>query len=102
MVAVLFLVGQGYEDPEIVDKLLDVQNCPAKPVYEMADERPLVLWDCVFPSDVDVEAANGVGEERERGGGGSVLPLVARALCCCFAFVSFLSMDSVHIISSPA
>ncbi|KAK4542022.1 hypothetical protein LTR36_007222 [Oleoguttula mirabilis] len=52
LVAILFLVGQGYEQPEIVDQLLDVQSCPSKPVYEMADDRPLVLWDCVFP-DLD-------------------------------------------------
>ncbi|KAI6872388.1 pseudouridine synthase [Hortaea werneckii] len=49
LIAVLFLVGQGYEHPSIVDKLLDTNVCPSKPVYEMADDRPLVLWDCVFP-----------------------------------------------------
>ena len=50
LVAVLFLVGQGYEQPSIVDQLLDVQSCPGRPVYEMADDRPLVLWDCIFPA----------------------------------------------------
>lgn len=50
LVAVLFLVGQGYEDPSIVDKLLDVEQTPSKPVYDMASDAPLVLWDCVFPS----------------------------------------------------
>lgn len=48
MVAVLFLVGQGLETPDVVDRLLDVQNNPKKPMYEMADDGPLVLWDCVF------------------------------------------------------
>ncbi|KAH9825924.1 tRNA pseudouridine(38/39) synthase [Teratosphaeria destructans] len=49
LVAVLFLVGQGYEKPEIVDQLLDVQSCPGKPIYDMASDAPLVLWDCIFP-----------------------------------------------------
>ena len=49
LVAVLFLVGQGYELPSVVDKLLDITANPGKPAYEMADDRPLVLWECVFP-----------------------------------------------------
>ncbi|KIW65923.1 tRNA pseudouridine(38-40) synthase [Phialophora macrospora] len=49
MAAVLFLVGQGLEDPSIVDDLLDVQKNPGRPMYEMADDAPLVLWDCIFP-----------------------------------------------------
>lgn len=48
MVAVLFLVGQGLEKPAIVKELLDVENCKARPVYEMADDQPLVLWHCKF------------------------------------------------------
>ncbi|OAA53991.1 pseudouridylate synthase 3 [Cordyceps fumosorosea ARSEF 2679] len=49
MVAVLFLVGQRLERPEVVSELLDVEKYPGKPGYPMADEVPLVLWDCVFP-----------------------------------------------------
>ncbi|KAK1073005.1 pseudouridine synthase deg1 [Friedmanniomyces endolithicus] len=56
MVAILFLVGQGYEQPEIVDHLLDVEKCPGKPVYEMADDRPLVLWECIFPDAAQLSA----------------------------------------------
>ncbi|KAI9691346.1 MAG: hypothetical protein M1820_009725 [Bogoriella megaspora] len=51
MVAVLFLVGQGLERPEVVSELLDVGKCPTKPVYDMASDRPLVLWDCIFPAE---------------------------------------------------
>lgn len=51
MAAILFLVGQGFETSAIVDKLLDVQNTPRKPVYDMADDRPLVLWDSIFPEE---------------------------------------------------
>ncbi|KAI9896435.1 hypothetical protein N3K66_008607 [Trichothecium roseum] len=48
MVAVLFLVAQGLEAPEVVTRLLDHGAEPRKPVYNMADDAPLVLWDCVF------------------------------------------------------
>ncbi|KAM0718512.1 hypothetical protein Q7P37_005582 [Cladosporium fusiforme] len=65
LIAVLFLVGQGYEDPSIVDRLLDVKENPSRPMYEMASDAPLVLWDCVFPdpeklgqADHDAEGAH--------------------------------------------
>jgi tRNA pseudouridine38/39 synthase len=48
MAAVLFLVGQGLERPSVVDDLLDIELTPGKPMYEMASDIPLVLWDCVF------------------------------------------------------
>ncbi|KAK6346937.1 hypothetical protein TWF696_007034 [Orbilia brochopaga] len=48
MVAILFLVGQRLEKPEVVKELLDVQKEPTRPFYNMADDRPLVLWDCIF------------------------------------------------------
>lgn len=51
MVAVLFFVAQGLEKPEVVTQLLDVTTNPCKPNYGMADEVPLVLWDCIFPGD---------------------------------------------------
>ncbi|KEF60729.1 uncharacterized protein A1O9_02290 [Exophiala aquamarina CBS 119918] len=54
MAAILFLVGQGLEEPSIVDQLLDVENNPRRPAYEMADDSPLVLWDCIFPKDDEV------------------------------------------------
>lgn len=53
MVAVLFLVGQGLEDASVVDRLLDVAAEPRRPTYLLANETPLVLWDCLFPRDLD-------------------------------------------------
>jgi tRNA pseudouridine38/39 synthase len=55
-----------------VKELLDVKNCPTRPVYEMADDQPLVLWDCKF------SATHGkvkIGEERhwDRGSGADEL-----------------------------
>ncbi|KAI1846560.1 hypothetical protein JX266_007457 [Neoarthrinium moseri] len=55
MVAVIFMVGQGLEAPEIVDQLLDYKAQPRRPNYVLASEYPLVLWDCVFPKEGDPE-----------------------------------------------
>lgn len=51
MVGILFLIGQELESPSLVDEMLDVGNSPRKPQYEMADDAPLVLWDCIFPRE---------------------------------------------------
>ncbi|KAI1305479.1 pseudouridine synthase [Xylaria venustula] len=53
MVSVLFAVGQGLEDPSIIDRLLDVTAEPRRPSYVLANETPLVLWNCLFPRDLD-------------------------------------------------
>lgn len=55
MVAILFLVGQGLEKPSIVSELLNVEKNPRRPIYEMATDTPLVLWDCIFPHEDDLE-----------------------------------------------
>lgn len=38
MVAVLFLIGEGKEQPSVVNQLLDVTNHPNRPNYDMASE----------------------------------------------------------------
>ncbi|KAL0286237.1 UNVERIFIED_CONTAM: tRNA pseudouridine(38/39) synthase [Sesamum calycinum] len=48
MVAVLFLIGQGLESPNVIDELLDVERMPRKPQYTMAPEIPLILQSCEF------------------------------------------------------
>ncbi|RLN97478.1 hypothetical protein BBJ28_00003730 [Nothophytophthora sp. Chile5] len=48
MVEVLFLVGLGREQPSIVAQLLDIEQTPRKPQYDMASDLPLVLHDCYF------------------------------------------------------
>lgn len=48
MMSLLFLVGQGLEEPEIVRDLLDVEKVSAKPDFPMASDLPLVLYDCEF------------------------------------------------------
>ncbi|PWW74743.1 tRNA pseudouridine synthase [Tuber magnatum] len=49
MIAILFLIAQGLEQPSLVTEMLDIPKNPRKPMYEMAADRALVLWDCVFP-----------------------------------------------------
>ncbi|KAL5612090.1 uncharacterized protein BROUX77_002246 [Berkeleyomyces rouxiae] len=60
MVYVLFLVGQGLEDPSVITDMLDVEKTPARPAYPMADDVPLVLWDCIFPTEGDAERKDAV------------------------------------------
>lgn len=49
MVAVMLSIGQGLEDISVVAELLNVEKYPRKPNFEMANDIPLVLYDCVFP-----------------------------------------------------
>ena len=48
MAAVLFLVGNGLEQPSVIDHMLDIKRCPRKPQYGMAAPEPLILYDCTF------------------------------------------------------
>lgn len=61
IVSVLFLVGQGLESPSIIDDLLDADRYPGRPAYVLADEVPLVLWDCIFPEEGDPERKDSLG-----------------------------------------
>ena len=44
IMAVLFLVGERKESPDVILQLLDVANTPAKPQYEMAEDGTPELW----------------------------------------------------------
>merc|ERR1712151_252664 len=48
-----FLVGEGLEDESIVEELLDVERVSAKPIYDLASEDGLVLFDATYP-DIDL------------------------------------------------
>lgn len=65
MVAILFLVGQGHEKPSIVLDLLNVEKYPSRPLYEMAHDIPLVLYDCVFPEMEWLSPATNFGELQQ-------------------------------------
>ena len=42
------MVGRGQEQPEVMQRLLDVSQTPCKPQYSMAPEDPLLLYACEF------------------------------------------------------
>ncbi|KAG5914044.1 hypothetical protein E4U42_000721 [Claviceps africana] len=65
MVAILFLVGQRLESPALVSELLDTDRNPCRPSYVMADEVPLVLWDCIFPDLLAAAQGKEGGEEED-------------------------------------
>ncbi|KAL4221474.1 tRNA pseudouridine synthase 3 [Mactra antiquata] len=53
IVSVLFYVGKGLEQPEIVDELLNVEKNPRKPQYILAADFPLCLFDAEFEDDLE-------------------------------------------------
>ena len=52
IMAVLLLVGEGLEDETVVRDLLDIEVCPRKPIYEIADPAGLVLFDCKYDEEI--------------------------------------------------
>ena len=65
IMAILLLIGHGLEQPSVIDALLNpnpenphpdssIPLVPARPIYEMADGLPLILWDCGF-DETDVQ-----------------------------------------------
>jgi tRNA pseudouridine38/39 synthase len=67
IMAILFLVGTGLEEPSLMTKLMNVSDgaenydlatCETrlevvnrKPEYQMADALPLMLWDCAYAEE---------------------------------------------------
>ena len=45
---VLLSVGEGADQPDVVTKLLDIDNYPNKPGYKLAAPEPLVLSHCEY------------------------------------------------------
>ena len=41
---VLFAVGDGLEEPSVVQELLDIVKYPGRPQYPIAEPEPLVFW----------------------------------------------------------
>ncbi|KNZ73277.1 Putative tRNA pseudouridine synthase C25B8.05 [Termitomyces sp. J132] len=79
IMAVLFMVGHGQEDPSVVTSLMNVEEgsepgatevVDTKPQYQMADALPLMLWDCGYPEgELDWRTTNGasLSDENEDG-----------------------------------
>lgn len=51
IIAVLFLIGHGLEEPTVVSDLLDVSKHPAKPTYQMGHPIPLTLHEAAYLPD---------------------------------------------------
>lgn len=52
LVAVLILIGQGKESPELMKQLLDVNVLDKRPQYAFAEEFPLNLFKCQFREEI--------------------------------------------------
>ncbi|CAE7584422.1 PUS3, partial [Symbiodinium microadriaticum] len=48
IMALLFLVGERKESPDIISKLLDIDTLPSRPEYSMSPDLPLVLHESGF------------------------------------------------------
>ena len=53
MAAILIMVGQGMEEPSVIGALLNVEQNPGKPQYQMASEIPLLLHRTGFDRDLN-------------------------------------------------
>nr|XP_039253733.1 tRNA pseudouridine(38/39) synthase-like [Styela clava] len=51
MVSVLCLIGNGHEDPSVIERLLDIENTQGRPSYSSASASPLILYDSEYSSD---------------------------------------------------
>ncbi|KAH3676371.1 hypothetical protein WICMUC_002002 [Wickerhamomyces mucosus] len=51
MISILFLIGQKLESPEIIKELTNIDKYPTRPVFEMGNDLPLILYDCKFEND---------------------------------------------------
>lgn len=54
ILSLLFLVGEGKEQPDLIRDMLDTDIFPHKPQYQLASGLPLVLYDCLY-DDTDVD-----------------------------------------------
>lgn len=48
LVAILTLVGEGKESPDVVASMLDLEATPRKPQYKIAPEKPLLLSSAAY------------------------------------------------------
>lgn len=52
MVSILFLIGHGLEQSDIIDHMLDIEKCPSKPQYGMASGQCIVVCTIQLPDSV--------------------------------------------------
>ncbi|XP_063836427.1 tRNA pseudouridine(38/39) synthase [Ostrinia nubilalis] len=62
IMGVLLLVGQGKEQPDVINQLLDVDKYPRKPQYNMALDVPLNLYHCTYELEQEKQWVYGKDE----------------------------------------
>jgi tRNA pseudouridine38/39 synthase len=81
IMAALFLVGSGFEHPKIIAELMNVEEgaeptheageaytvVSSKPDYQMADDLPLMLWECGY-DESELDWRTYEQDERKSGG----------------------------------
>jgi tRNA pseudouridine38/39 synthase len=131
IMAVLFLVGSGLEDPSVVTALMNVKEgletaeaqhggvpppvievVDSKPEYQMADALPLLLWECGYPEnelnwrttpseDRCISRGNGNGNESGTELYQQLDGIYARSQVYTALNHHFLSATSVHHLPPP-
>ena len=67
--ALLFLVGAGKERPEVIEHLIKIAATEQEtPKYEMASEVPLVLYDCFYPKECNLNFVDLPGNDKHLDG----------------------------------
>jgi tRNA pseudouridine38/39 synthase len=125
IMAVLFLVGSGLEDPSVVTALMNVEDgvetqhgdeplpiVDRKPEYQMADALPLLLWECGYPEgelswrttpseDRCISRGNGIGNESGTELYQQLDGIYARSQVYTTLNNHFFSAASVHHLPPP-
>ena len=46
--SILFLIGKNLENISVIEDLLNENKYKGRPLYKIADEKPLILYDCLY------------------------------------------------------
>lgn len=63
--AILFLVGQRNEQPEIVLQLFDIEKNPCTPQYSLASDVPLNLFNVEYEEFSTTTVSSAIGQAEK-------------------------------------
>lgn len=64
--SILFLIGDGYEEPNLINELFDIKRFPGRPQYPIADPKPLIFWIAGYPDSIEwMEPKDGSAEKEK-------------------------------------
>eukprot|EP00830_Metopus_es_P001912 TRINITY_DN11686_c0_g1_i1.p1 TRINITY_DN11686_c0_g1~~TRINITY_DN11686_c0_g1_i1.p1 ORF type:complete len:223 (+),score=31.41 TRINITY_DN11686_c0_g1_i1:192-860(+) len=66
MMGILFKIGKGEQEPSYVEFMLDLTKCKARPLYELASERSLILSVCGFEDAIFTNSFTGSMETYDK------------------------------------